>query len=221
MLHIPALRASWRHSLACAAVAEDLAAASSLDKDSAYTGALLHDIGRLALAVMHPDPYSQLFQGMTGTADVVLQRERELFGVDHCEAGRLLTASWGLPQVFIDITSHHHDQSQPARSDLVGLIGIGCRMADALGFEFVPNPACESYQLLISQLPAAVREHMPVDPNEIASRITDKISCIESMHSSTPANAHPAQWNRSNPPIVANVGQRVSTTSPSAHGRPH
>ena len=219
LLHVPALRASWRHSLACAAVAEDLAAASLLDKDSAYTGALLHDIGRLALAVMQPDLYSQLFHGMTGTAEAVLQKERELFGVDHCEAGRLLTSSWGLPQIFIDITSHHHDQSQPARSDLAGLISMACRMADALGFEFAPNPGCESYQLLISQLPGAVREQMPVDPNEIASRITDKISCVESMHSSSPA--HSDQGNRSNPPVVVDVGQHLSTTSPSAHGRPH
>lgn len=104
LLHVPALRASWRHSLACAAAAEELAAASSMDKDSAYTGALIHDIGRLALAVMQPDSYNQLFQNTTGTPESVLQKERESFGADHCEAGRLLTTSWNLPRC--SSTSH-------------------------------------------------------------------------------------------------------------------
>jgi putative nucleotidyltransferase with HDIG domain len=221
LLHVPVLRASWRHSLACAAVAEELAAASSMDKDSAYTGALIHDIGRLALAVMQPDSYNQLFQNTTGTPEFVLQKERELFGVDHCEAGRLLTTAWNLPQLFIDIASHHHDRPTEDHFDLIGLIGLGCRVADALGFEFVPNPECESYQMLISQLPDTMRQRMPADPNEIASRITDKISCIESMRTSSPARSDAGNNDQRKPPAVTNLGHPLQTSSPHAHRGSH
>jgi len=219
-LHVPALRASWRHSLACAAVVEELAVAAALDKDAAYTGALIHDIGRLALAVMQPDLYNQLFQSTKGSPETVLEKEQEAFGVNHCDAGRLLTTSWNLPEVFIDITSHHHDRAKEGRLDLVGLISLGCRIADGLGFEFVANPECESYQMLIRQLPDAVRDRMPADPNEIASRITDKISCIETMRSARPASATD-QSNQGKSSSVITLGQTLQPNSSHAHGRPH
>jgi putative nucleotidyltransferase with HDIG domain len=215
------LRASWRHSLACAAVAEELAAASSLDKDAAYTGALIHDIGRLALAVMQPDQYNQLFQSTKGTSEFVLQRERELFGVDHCDAGRLLTTAWNLPQLFIDVTSHHHDPTKEGHLDLAGLIGLGCRMADALGFEFVPNPECESYQMLVRQLPGPVGDRMPADPNEVASRITDKISCIESMRTSAPAASDATRNEQRQPPALTNLAHPSQNNSSPVPGRSH
>jgi len=215
-LHVPALRASWRHSLACAAVAEELAAASALDKDAAYTGALIHDIGRLALAVMQPDLYNQLFQNTKGTPETLLEKERELFGVDHCEAGRLLTTSWNLPQVFVEITSHHHDRAKEGGLDLAGLIGMGCKIADALGFEFVANPECESYQMLIRQLPEPIRDRMPADPNEIASHITDKISCIEAMR---PARSAETEQRQS--AAVGTLGSPLQADSSRAHSRPH
>ncbi|MGA8153883.1 MAG: HDOD domain-containing protein [Terriglobales bacterium] len=217
-LHIPALRASWRHSLACAAVAEDLAAASLMDKDSAYTGALLHDIGRLALAVMQPDLYSQLFQTATGTPEYLLQRERELFGVEHCDAGRMLTTAWKLPQIFVDITSHHHDRPKEQPLDLTGLIALSCRVADSLGFEFVANPERESYQMLVSGLPDTARARIPADPNEVAARITDKISCLESMGPST-RNADKGDQRK--PATVASLGHATQTGSAPAHGRSH
>jgi HD-like signal output (HDOD) protein len=220
LLHIAALRASWRHSLACAAVAEDLAIASAMDKDSAYTAALIHDIGRLALAVMHPDSYNQLFQNTRGTPELVLEKERELFGVDHRDAGRLLTTSWNLPQMFVDVTSHHHDRPKDGHLDLSGLIAFACQVADSLGFEFVPNPECESYQMIIGQLPQPVRDRMPADPNEIAARITDKISCIESMRSSSPAHDS-RKADQEKAAVLANLGHSSPSHSTRALGRTH
>jgi putative nucleotidyltransferase with HDIG domain len=217
LLHIAALRASWRHSLACAAIVEDIAAASSIDKDAAYTGALIHDIGRLALAVMQPDVYNQLFQSAKGTREFILQRERELFGVDHCEAGRVMTTGWKLPEVFVAITSNHHASPNDGPLDLTGLVGLGCKLADALGFEFMPSTDCESYQMLIGQLPEPVRAQLPEDPNEVASRITDKINCIELMR---PAHSEVSQSDRDRPSVVAALGQRDGISAP-VHGRSH
>ena len=167
---------------------------------------------------MQPDSYNQLFQNTRGTPESVLQKERELFGVDHCDAGRLLTTSWNLPQVFVDITSHHHDRPKEGHVDLVGLISLGCRVADTMGFEFVPNPECESYQLLISQLPDPVRQRMPADPNELASRITDKVSCIESMRTASPSAS---QGEQHKTPPVGSLGQTAPANSPHAQGRSH
>src|ERR1039457_7138913 len=43
----PLLGACWRHSVACAMIAERSAVWSLLDKEFAYTAGILHDIGRV------------------------------------------------------------------------------------------------------------------------------------------------------------------------------
>src|SRR6202167_2178239 len=49
-LNHPLIRNVWRHNLACALIARQLALACFMDKDAAYPSGVLHDIGRLALA---------------------------------------------------------------------------------------------------------------------------------------------------------------------------
>jgi len=132
----------------------------------------------------------------------------------------LLTTSWNLPQMFVDVTSHHHDRPKTGPLDLAGVIAFACRVADSLGFEFVPNPECESYQMIISQLPQPVRDRMPADPNEIAARITDKISCIESMRSSSPARDS-SKAEQEKAAVLSNLGHPSSSHSVRAQGRTH
>ena len=59
-LNHPMMRLLWRHSLACALIAEQLASTGFMDKDAAYTSGVLHDIGRFALAVVKPKEYADL-----------------------------------------------------------------------------------------------------------------------------------------------------------------
>ena len=113
----------------------------------------------------------------------VLAREREVFELDHCQAGRHLAAAWKLPNQFLDTISRHH--AAPAAGDgfdLLAVIGLACRMADTLGFAAAPSLKCCSYQKLTSQFPARVRELLPREPEELAFRIATKINSIESVY---------------------------------------
>jgi len=97
-LRLDLLRRIWRHSLACGMLCEEISAACSTSQggdDRAYTAGLLHNVGRLGLFVAHPKAYADLLTA-AATGDI-LERERELFGLDHCEAGAWLAHSWGLP----------------------------------------------------------------------------------------------------------------------------
>src|ERR1700704_3589101 len=77
----PALRSCWRHSIACAMVAERIARWNSIDRDFAYTAGVLHDIGRVALATIDPQAYSDLIERAADQpAWAGLQFEREAFG---------------------------------------------------------------------------------------------------------------------------------------------
>ena len=191
------LRSCWTHSLACAIAAEEIAGAGFVDKDVAYTAGLIHDIGRIALAFLDPERYAALVEDASTDADL-LSLERELFAVDHCEAGRFLLESWKLPSIFCEIVSRHHESAQGSAFDLLAVVKLGCAISDALEFGLRPvgSPA---YQQLLAELPDYVRNRIRGTPEEIAARITSKIRCYES----TQGTGVSPPFQSSNPFIIS------------------
>jgi putative nucleotidyltransferase with HDIG domain len=179
----PSLQAIWRHSLACALLAEEYAGSSLMDKGTAYTAGIMHDIGRAALAVIQPGRYANFLQSVQEEPLEVLARERELFELDHCEAGRRLAVAWKLPEQFLNVISRHHAAPEAGGGfDLLAVLGLACRMVDTIGFAAAPSLKCCSYKTLSSQFPARVRELFPREPEELAFRIGTKINSIESVY---------------------------------------
>ena len=178
-LEIPVLRGCWRHSLACAIIAEQLSKIGLLDKDALYTAGVMHDIGRLALAICHRKAYAD-FLGATELQPCdVLARERELFGMDHCEAGRALVAAWNLPQEFAVIAARHHEALNPGNFDTLTVVQFACRLADAVGFPVAHSSNPLPYEALRDELPAEDRHHLPADPAELASHIETAMKVME------------------------------------------
>jgi HD-like signal output (HDOD) protein len=189
MLEIPVLRACWRHSLACAIVAEELATANfaaksekgqCLDKDFAFTAGIMHDIGRLALAVMKPQLYADFLNSIANKPCNILTKERELIGADHCQIGRHLVTAWKLPAEFLEITSCHHDEAPNSPFDATAAVRFGCKMSDSLGFSVASSESSPSYEKLVGELPEDGRRHFGPNREEYARRIAEKVTAIES-----------------------------------------
>jgi putative nucleotidyltransferase with HDIG domain len=178
-IHIPAFLACWRHSIACALVAEELARVSRAQPDVAYTAGLTHDIGRLALAVIHREAYADFLRNSQSQSGETLARERELFATDHCEAGGSLAERWNLPRSLAEVISKHHHPPQENRFGLLEVIHFACRIADSLGFEAAHAPDTPAYVELIAAMPAPMRDRLPVDRNDFAFRIASIINSIE------------------------------------------
>jgi putative nucleotidyltransferase with HDIG domain len=182
-LRNPSLQAIWRHSLACALLAEEYSGQSPMDKGIAYTAGIMHDIGRAALVVLHPGRYESFLQSVQEEPLESLQQERELFEIDHCEAGRHLAVDWKLPNQFPNIISEHHSAPEAGgRCALLAAIRFSCRMADTVGFAAAPSLKCRSYKEITSTLPGRVRDLLPHEPEELAFRIAAKINSIESVY---------------------------------------
>ncbi len=175
---IPALLACWRHSLACALVAEDLAMASLIEKDAAYVAGLLHDVGRLALGMIKPVEYANLLASSEGKPVDVLEKEKEMFGMNHCEAGRWLTDAWKLPKIFGQVAAlHHHPPG--AKFDLVRVVGTACLLADALGFEAVRPHRPRVFKEILQSLPPREQARFHPDPEQLALTVAMKINSLE------------------------------------------
>lgn len=128
-----ALTRCWRHNLATALTTEVVADACWIDKGLAYTAGLLHDVGVLAFLANLTDPYAQAVEACRDEESLI-ETEVELFGMDHCEAGRWLLGEWNLPRVFRDVAAGHHKPPEPGEIDIPGLVHLGSLVADMAGF---------------------------------------------------------------------------------------
>src|SRR5262245_56775236 len=80
-------RQLWKHSIFAGFAAEMLAADFSADRSSLFTAGLLHDFGKLVFAVAFEGRYGDLVANAKGNQEALLQREQEVFNVDHAELG--------------------------------------------------------------------------------------------------------------------------------------
>lgn len=87
----------WRRSVLAALAGRVLGEEAGIRAlEELMLGALLQDIGALALVQALPDEYARLLASPPDPAQR-LQREREVFGADHSEVGAWLAARWKLP----------------------------------------------------------------------------------------------------------------------------
>jgi len=175
----PLMRACWRHSVACAIIAERSAKWSFLDNDFAYTAGILHDIGTVALATFVPECYARVVERGADQPQDLLQIEQELCGIDHCQAGRSLMTAWNLPEAFIEIAARHHDP-EAHLPGAASLVPPSCALADSLGFEVIRCRSGRSYAEILARFPEAARSRFPTSAKELAAEIATEIKVIES-----------------------------------------
>ena len=153
-----------------------------MDKDAAYTAGVLHDIGRLGLAVIRPTEYAVLLAKHEGSGASILPLETELFGCNHCEAGRSLIADWKLPSDFEAIVCDHHS---PRRIDgawsMAELVKISCRLADTAGFTAFPGCEIAPFSDLLDELPTRERKAFHSNVEILAIELATRIKAVESL----------------------------------------
>lgn len=175
----PLMRSCWRHSVACAAIAERSAKWSFFDKDFAYTAGILHDIGRVAMATAMPQSYARVVSRGADDPQEVLPVEQELCGIDHCQAGHSLVTLWDLPETFLEITARHHDPEYRPRG-AASVLRPSCMLADALGFTVIQYRSPHNYPEILAAFPEPARGRFPGAAKTLASEIANEIDVIES-----------------------------------------
>lgn len=175
----PLIRQCWRHSTACAVIAERISASFQVPGDQAYAVALLHDVGRLGLLKSYPQQMSPLMGGEHADLREVLFAERAAIKVDHQSAGGWLVRNWGLPQPFFTACVHHHDSLQETDPPPLQVVKTACRMADILGFAAVACQSTASYPALLADLPNTVKkERLPAE-EELTRYVEERLASLE------------------------------------------
>lgn len=172
------LQSCWQHSLATAILADEIAKACGEFTKIVFAAGILHDIGRLALMVVYPKEYTQAIRGAEGRYLDLLDFEREQFGIDHAEAGRVLAENWKLPAEFLVIAGRHHDPCEGSELDLLRIIHVACRLADALGFCVVPPREEIAIGTILESLPPGAARNLHGDAEELRAQVERHIRKI-------------------------------------------
>jgi putative nucleotidyltransferase with HDIG domain len=129
-----ALRKVWVHSVVTAIIAEEVARLFRMDGEVAYTAGLLHNLGTLGLMSAYPGEYSRMLEVSNVFGFDLLQTERDLFEIDHCDAGAYLAVDWSFPDELAAAIATHHDDPVSGQRDLDNIIKVSWRLTDTLGF---------------------------------------------------------------------------------------
>jgi putative nucleotidyltransferase with HDIG domain len=122
------------HALSVSRAAERIARESGLrDRDTLIAAALLHDVGKLALARTGVD-YAVAGHARTGSPEKRLRAERAARGVDHASVGALVLGRARVPRELREAVAEHH-QAAPG-SELAMLV----RLADMVAHHSHGNP---------------------------------------------------------------------------------
>jgi putative nucleotidyltransferase with HDIG domain len=177
----PILRRCWTHSLACGVLAQELATACFMNGDEAYTAGLLHDLGRLGLLAAYPVEYANVLNVAVDYSFDVLHCERELFDIDHREAGAWLAEQWKLPAELAAIAAHHHDElpaTVQQKPSLMTIIQLSCRLADTLDFSVVATRQSETLEQILDRLPERAKLRFPKDSAALKTKVANRIQAL-------------------------------------------
>src|SRR5581483_5111183 len=100
-------------------------------RDEAFTAGLVHDIGRLVIAVCLRARCEQVVAIVRASGRTFAAVERELLGVSHAEIGAYLLGVWGLPASIAEaVACHHHPSGVPHDAlDLAGAVHVAAAIA--------------------------------------------------------------------------------------------
>jgi HD-like signal output (HDOD) protein len=174
------IMACWRHSLATALVCQHLSDAMSMPSANGYTAGLIHDIGQMALLNAFPAYAKALVAAEEGGLDP-MDVERELFGLDHCEAGNWLLAQWDCPVELQRVAAEHENPPRPqARNgDLIRLVHGASAMANLMGMSLLESPGCVDLSQIATVLPEASCELTVERFGELTERVMTKVNGVE------------------------------------------
>ena len=83
------------------------------ERKTAYSAAVLHDVGYLVLAVGLPEAATRIRNRARRTGEALHKLEAEELGCDHAQIGARMLALWGLPVPLVEAVAYHNE---PLRS---------------------------------------------------------------------------------------------------------
>ena len=172
----------WLHAACVAAGSKMLAKACKLGADAAeqlFVAGLLHDIGKLMLVTYLNDNQ----RGALAAASI-LDYERTTIGLDHTEAGALVTAKWNLSQEIQEVIKAHHDANVTTSEKSIAVVRLADAVAHERGIGYLPQKApVSAVQAADLAVLSLTPESWSALRDEIAAAMDDAVTSLANLGS--------------------------------------
>ena len=170
--------ALWRHSLAVAVSASEVAGETGQTKVLAFTAGLLHDIGKLVLASVERENYAVIIRRARDEGVFLNGLERAAFKVDHAELGGELMRRWNLPPEIVAAVSCHHElEVTPPHEQLIAAVQVG----DVIGHQLFAGDLANTGLLQTAAVSWEILELSPGDLPRLLAKAQAEMVKIKEM----------------------------------------
>ncbi len=174
----------WRHSLATAMAADQIARLTGKNVDGCFEAALLHDMGKIALDWLYPTEFRQAAAEAQKESISIAEVEQRVFGMTHALIGARLADHWNLPESVVEaVQFHHNPDAATVDKDLTRIVAAANYLSYRAGLGESSNGCVpvltESLKLqlgLTDETCEAVTEEL----NKNRSKIEDFIGALSS-----------------------------------------
>ncbi|MDR0598575.1 MAG: HDOD domain-containing protein [Treponema sp.] len=117
-------RVLWEHSYKTAFYAYNLVRNFKKDHnllDDVYVGGILHDMGKIIFANIHPDLLAKIKLFCSEKNMPTSTLEDLSAGMDHAEIGGMVAEKWNFPEHLVHVIQYHHDplSAAPEERDVI------------------------------------------------------------------------------------------------------
>lgn len=144
----------WRHSVAVAVAAHDIAKASPHPgmPDEIFVAGMIHDIGTMVERQAYPEQFADVINRCAAGEGEFLALEREIIGADHQAFGVGLTTKWKFPRHLRAAVGFHHNPEalSPELRNLAMVIQMADIMCcqEQLGFYLTAHAGSYTQEML-------------------------------------------------------------------------
>lgn len=117
----------WKHCLICALISKNINKKLRVcNDDNLFSASILHDMGKIILDQYDHGNFILSLTEVGTNFDDNSNAEKQYCGIDHCEAGHLISEHWNLPEVISQTVRYHH---KPQNADkeyqkIVTVVGL-------------------------------------------------------------------------------------------------
>ncbi|MDX7754978.1 HDOD domain-containing protein [Aeromonas caviae] len=155
----------WTQTFQVATIARTLAQqTTSVDPETAFTCALIHNIGELLIQSTLPEE-AELIDLAIEKGSSRVDAQREMLGYDYAQLGAELARRWNLSPAFVDAIAQQLD---PLSHDPVSKEAVLIRLAVFVSFAWQAGvPA----QAIIARFPRTLADQLGLDPASLADQL--------------------------------------------------
>ncbi|MCP4321645.1 MAG: HDOD domain-containing protein [Psychromonas sp.] len=164
----------WQDTFTTASIAKALAKHTSVNQETAFTCAMMHNIGELLLQILKPDECSLIAMAIE-SGEPRLSAQRDTFGFDYSQVGAELAKHWDFSEVFCDAIEQQLDPlSYEEPSQAAVLIRLSVFASFAWGAGLPP-------EMIVARLPPLLTDHINLNKDGLVEEFEGMIEAGQEL----------------------------------------